>query len=108
MPKLCQMLCFEQILNNLLTFLTISLKCGNIVANLLENCCKIANISLKIDANRTSQCVPHCPISDYRPAATRVLYLLPPASRAENPALPVVSHAHDLYMKYDMYACDDK
>jgi hypothetical protein len=40
------------------------------------------------------------PISDYRPGA------LPPASRADSPALLMISHAHDLYIKYDMYACD--
>jgi hypothetical protein len=45
--------------------------------------------------------IPHFPISDYRPGAAGVLY-------PDSPALLVVSHAHDLYMKYDMYACEDK
>jgi hypothetical protein len=30
-----------------------------------------------------------------------------PASRADSPVLLEVSHAHDLYMKYDMYTCDE-
>jgi hypothetical protein len=38
--------------------------------------------------------IPHFPISDNRPGADGVLYS----------SLLVISHTHDLYMKYDIYA----